>query len=138
MSGLITFQAIVRGFLARKQLMIQKRHNTYRSRIAQEILETEIKYVNSLGNCIHEFLGPLQNATKGQNDKTEVPILDVSTIRTIFSDIKMIHSFHMESVLKVIFLRVEKWNLYQCLGDIFLQIVKRFFFFSLFFTQRLY
>jgi len=35
----------------------------------------------------------------------------------------MIHSFHMQSVLKVIFLRVEKWNLYQCLGDIFLQIM---------------
>ena len=99
-----------------------KRHNAYRSKIANEILETEIKYVNSLGNCIHEFVSPLQNAAKGQGDPS-VPVLDTPTIRTIFSDIKMIHNFHMQSVLKDIFLRVEKWNLYQCMGDIFLQIV---------------
>ena len=124
--ALTKFQAVVRGFLARKHIVVIKRHNAYRSRVAKEILETENHYVESLNTCINEYLIPLQNASANPSKtktKISAPSLQTSTIRTIFSDIKMIHTFHLYSVLNVILPRVESWNIYQCLGDIFLKIV---------------
>lgn len=118
-------------------MAVKRRHNAYRSRVAKEILETEKKYVESLELCISKFLTPLQSVSvsprmsKPRNMEADLlsnppPILQPYTIRKIFSDIKMIYSFHLAAVLKPIEPRVEQWNIYQCLGDIFLQIVSFF------------
>lgn len=118
--GIIQFQAVVRGHIERKRLLKLRRHNAYRSRVAAEILETETRYVESLKECIKWFLMPLQNAHLMEE---MVPILPKAKIRTIFSDMKILYNFHEQSILSSIRPRVENWNIYQCVGDIFLNIV---------------
>eukprot|EP00012_Vannella_robusta_P001244 CAMPEP_0206192088 /NCGR_PEP_ID=MMETSP0166-20121206/5746_1 /ASSEMBLY_ACC=CAM_ASM_000260 /TAXON_ID=95228 /ORGANISM="Vannella robusta, Strain DIVA3 518/3/11/1/6" /LENGTH=546 /DNA_ID=CAMNT_0053608509 /DNA_START=241 /DNA_END=1881 /DNA_ORIENTATION=- len=123
--SIVRLQAIVRGNLERKKLRKIKRHNAYRSNVAKEILETETRYVESLKTCISHYMTPLQNASREASGKAQntAPIIPKPVLRSLFSDLRIIYNFHEQSILSKILPRVESWNLYQCLGDIFLEII---------------
>ena len=119
-NGMIKLQALVRGFLTRKHIRDKKKKaEAYRFRVVKEILETEEKYVSSLGSCIEHFLDPLVGS-----EHPEIPEVTRDQVRAIFSDIRIIHQFHKESILDVIRPRIEQWDNTQRLGDVFLRIVR--------------
>jgi hypothetical protein len=63
------------------------------------------------------WLTPLKEA-----EVAGTPILSRDDIRSIFSDITVIHSFNSQ-LLKEIETRVSGWHSGACIGDIFLRIV---------------
>eukprot|EP01112_Ceratiomyxa_fruticulosa_P020320 TRINITY_DN688_c0_g1_i1.p1 TRINITY_DN688_c0_g1~~TRINITY_DN688_c0_g1_i1.p1 ORF type:complete len:868 (+),score=238.12 TRINITY_DN688_c0_g1_i1:281-2884(+) len=119
--GFSKFQALYRGYKARLAYKNRVRDIAFRERVAKEILSTEESYVKSLGLCINFYLLPMQdgnNLTKGK------PLLTKDQVRSIFSDIQIIHSFN-ENLLKDLQNRISgtNWFINQKLGDRFLQVV---------------
>ncbi|EFA79330.1 RhoGEF domain-containing protein [Heterostelium album PN500] len=107
--GFIAFQSLWRGFKCRKLLTKIKRDCAYRDKITQEIFKTEKDYVTNLSICINNYMTPLKE------------LLNKDQIKTIFSDIQIIHAFGQKLIEKLR-PRIESWNHRQRLGDIFLEI----------------
>lgn len=119
--------------------MYQKRvrDQAYRDNVAKEILSTEqgsknfitsififvLVYVKNLGLCISVFLNPLREAIAKKK-----PIIEESQIKALFSDIEIIHQFN-KNLLADLEPIVENWSPKQCLGKIFLKIVRIYVFF---------
>jgi len=115
------FQARVRGALTRNSYRKRVRDAYYRGKIAKEILDTEIAYVDNLKICIENYYKPLKAAAESK----KTSILTVEQLRKLFSDIEIIHGLNSqfkESVQQ----RVEKWSNTQCISDVFLNIVGSF------------
>lgn len=109
-------QALVKGWLARTRYRALVRHQAYRDRVAQEILSTERVYVEHLEFMFKHILQPLRTAVEANN-----PILTDNEIRLIFSETEVLLNYN-RLLLVQLEQRVLKWNVHQCLGDIFLQI----------------
>ena len=92
----------------------------YRSRVAHEILDTESFYVKSMNQCITVWLNPLNDAIASGS-----PLINAADVRAIFSDIALLYTFNSE-LYSEIESRVAKWGTYECLGDIFLRLVRSF------------
>eukprot|EP01133_Synstelium_polycarpum_P001194 gene1194-1376_t len=107
--GFIAFQTLWRGFKARKLLNKMKRDGAYRDKITQEIFKTETDYVNNLSICISEYMNPMKE------------LVSKDQIKSVFSDIQIIHSFGQKLIEKLR-PRIDAWDHYQKLGDIFLEI----------------
>lgn len=109
-------QALVKGWIARNRFRSMVRHQAYRDRVAHEILSTERVYVEHLEFLFKYVLQPLRLALENNN-----PILPENEIRAIFSETEVILNYN-RLLLVQLEQRVGKWNVHQCLGDIFLQI----------------
>ncbi len=72
--------------------------------------------------CINVYLAPLREATAKKK-----PIIDEQQIRAIFSDIEIIHGFN-KRLLSELEPIVGNFSPQQCLGNIFLKIVRHFFY----------
>jgi len=96
------------------------RNVAYRSRVAHEILDTESFYVKSMNQCITVWLNPLNEAIASGS-----PLINAADVRAIFSDIALLYTFNSE-LYSEIESRVAKWGTYECLGDIFLRLVRSF------------
>eukprot|EP01102_Stenamoeba_stenopodia_P016660 TRINITY_DN5843_c0_g1_i1.p1 TRINITY_DN5843_c0_g1~~TRINITY_DN5843_c0_g1_i1.p1 ORF type:complete len:134 (+),score=28.75 TRINITY_DN5843_c0_g1_i1:201-602(+) len=64
---IIKCQAIVRGWLARRSLIKRKKQFQERSKVANEILQTERDYVNSLKRLVTVWLRPLNTMLSEKN-----------------------------------------------------------------------
>lgn len=105
-----------RGRIARR---IQQKRVTdiaYRARVAQEILSTEMQYVQLLLLLKRMFLDPLM-----QSQQTTKPILPLDDVKAIFSSLEVICAYNTD-LLEQLKPRVQDWSPQQRLGDIFLQI----------------
>ena len=109
--------AAARSRIARR---IQQKRVTdvaYRARVAQEILSTEMVYVQSLKMLKRVFLDPLM-ASATSNTK---PLLTLDEVKAIFSSLEVICAYN-DNLLEQLQPRVQDWSPQQRLGDIFLQI----------------
>uniref|UniRef100_A0A8C5PGD9 FYVE, RhoGEF and PH domain-containing protein 4 n=1 Tax=Leptobrachium leishanense TaxID=445787 RepID=A0A8C5PGD9_9ANUR len=78
--------------------------------IANELLETERTYVSRL-DLLQTFNGALDNEAQKGSFSVDVP-------KTIFSNIKSIHSFHTSFLLPDLEKRMEEWSVNPRIGDI--------------------
>eukprot|EP00027_Filamoeba_sp_ATCC50430_P016850 CAMPEP_0168571736 /NCGR_PEP_ID=MMETSP0413-20121227/17521_1 /TAXON_ID=136452 /ORGANISM="Filamoeba nolandi, Strain NC-AS-23-1" /LENGTH=753 /DNA_ID=CAMNT_0008604661 /DNA_START=30 /DNA_END=2291 /DNA_ORIENTATION=+ len=115
--GFARFQAVYRSYVARKLYQKRVRDQAYRDNVAKEILSTEQTYVQNLGTCIKCYYNPLKEAIANKK-----PIIDDTQLKTIFSDIVLIHSLN-EQLLKELKPIVENWSPNKCLGQIFIKIM---------------
>jgi len=122
---IVRIQSVIRRHLVLKQYRQKVRNLAYRQRVAREILQTEENYVEALRMCVELYLNPLQAVSGHGKLSSEVIVPSVSKkdIRAIFSDLAVIQRFHETSILEKIRPRVENWQPYVCLGDIFLEIM---------------
>lgn len=109
-------QACVKGWIARNKYRSMVRHQAYRDRVAHEILSTERVYVEHLEFLFKNILLPLRAAAEANN-----PIISDNEIRAIFNETESLLNYN-RLLLVQLEQRVGKWNVQQCLGDIFLQI----------------
>lgn len=109
-------QALVKGWIARNRFRSMIRHQAYRDRVAHEILDTERVYVEHLEFLFKCVLVPLRAAVEANN-----PIISDNEIRVIFNETEVLLNYN-RLLLVQLEQRVGKWNVHQCLGDIFLQI----------------
>lgn len=110
-------QALVKGWIARNKYRSMVRHQAYRDRVAHEILSTERVYVEHLEFLFKNILLPLRAAAESNS-----PIISENEIRAIFNETESLLNYN-RLLLEKLEQRVGKWNVHQCLGDIFLQIV---------------
>ena len=82
----------------------------------KELFETEKTYVKILDAMVNIFLRPL----------TTAGIIDTLQIRAIFSNVETIWLLN-STLLDDITERFNNWHMDQKIGDIFLQIVKKFY-----------
>ena len=82
----------------------------------KELFETEKTYVKILDAMVNIFLRPL----------TTAGIIDTLQIRAIFSNVETIWLLN-STLLDDITERLNNWHMDQKIGDIFLQIVKKFY-----------
>ena len=82
----------------------------------KELFETEKTYVKILDAMVNIFLRPL----------TAAGIIDTLQIRAIFSNVETIWLLN-STLLDDITERLNNWHMDQKIGDIFLQIVKKFY-----------
>lgn len=106
-----------RGRIARRVQQKRVTDVAYRARVAQEILSTELIYVQSLKMLKRVFLDPLM-ASATSNAK---PILPLDEVKAIFSSLEVICAYN-DNLLEQLQPRVQDWSPQQRLGDIFLQI----------------
>lgn len=85
-----------------------------RSRIAQELLETEGSYVKSLAVMVKKFQNPLLNMASSPK-----PLASEADIRTMFSSIEIIYSIN-SMLLEGLNAKLRKWSSRQTIGDVFL------------------
>ena len=84
-----------------------------RSKIAHEVLDTEVTYVNALDDLMHIFVAPLQEALKrGQ------PILDAPDVAMFANQFAPIIGFNTR-FLAALKKRVKAWRLGACIADLF-------------------
>eukprot|EP01105_Mastigella_eilhardi_P006499 TRINITY_DN18058_c0_g1_i1.p1 TRINITY_DN18058_c0_g1~~TRINITY_DN18058_c0_g1_i1.p1 ORF type:complete len:762 (-),score=221.75 TRINITY_DN18058_c0_g1_i1:78-2282(-) len=123
--GYTRFQAVWRGHKARKYLKKLVRDSAYRKRVANELLQTEVDYVDSLERCIQVYLVPFE--------KNAVPMKVVTEqqVRDIFSDIRIIHQVNSELLVG---LRpvIKNWSHNTCLGKTFKNMVAIFNLYSMY------
>lgn len=98
----------------------RKRH---RLKIIQEIVSSEVSYVQSLNTLVDVFIVPLQ--TLGTNDETR--IVDQASISKLFSNVEMITRLN-EKLLADLKQRVEQdWEAKgERIGDLFVQFAPYF------------
>jgi hypothetical protein len=91
-----------------------KRQQAFRSKVAQELFDTENSYTKGLKSCIDVYLTRLRDVKK--------PVIDKAQLKTLFSDIEIIYALNSK-LRDEIEQRVSKWSASQRLGDIFMKIV---------------
>eukprot|EP01103_Thecamoeba_quadrilineata_P017291 TRINITY_DN6063_c0_g1_i1.p1 TRINITY_DN6063_c0_g1~~TRINITY_DN6063_c0_g1_i1.p1 ORF type:complete len:925 (+),score=193.04 TRINITY_DN6063_c0_g1_i1:24-2798(+) len=115
-SGVVLLQALIRrGVAIRKhqKLVVEW---AYRTKIANEIYQTEKAYVSTLSSVIKLYIEPLRN-----HSETEQPFITSTQIKTIFSCLEVIYAYN-KNLLESISQRFHSWSPNQYLGDIFLEI----------------
>jgi hypothetical protein len=116
---IIVAQRIVKKWLARRELKnleIQKKKIQHRNEVANEILQSERNYVNSLKVLINVFLKPMREAVL-----LGKPILSHEALSCIFSCVEVIININSE-LLKEIESKMTRWNNTQKLGDVFIKL----------------
>lgn len=111
---LIRIQSALKAFHHR----IYYRRFVYKTRIAEEILQTEETYVNDLGVIIDVFLAQFRSALSNQTSGSKQKLLDNNEIKIVFSDIEALHGIHKQ-FLDQLRGRMANWHIDQSLGDIF-------------------
>lgn len=91
-----------------------------RTRVAQELLDTEGTYVRNLAIVIKKFQNPLF-----QIARTKKPLLPTDKIRLIFSSIEIIFGCNT-MLLEGLNQRMARWSSKQYLGDVFLYMADFF------------
>eukprot|EP01122_Echinamoeba_exundans_P006141 TRINITY_DN1672_c0_g1_i2.p1 TRINITY_DN1672_c0_g1~~TRINITY_DN1672_c0_g1_i2.p1 ORF type:complete len:699 (-),score=200.58 TRINITY_DN1672_c0_g1_i2:10-2106(-) len=108
-------QAVGRGHMTRLLYKKRVRMQAFRTKVAQEVLDTENSYVKSLKTCIDIFLNPLRDPS------VKKPLVDKLQIKTLFSDIEIIYGFNVK-LKEDIEARFKSWSAGQRLGDIFSKV----------------
>jgi hypothetical protein len=85
-----------------------------RTRIVQELLETEGSYVKSLAVMVKKFQNPLLNMATSSK-----PLALESDVRTMFSSIEIIYSIN-SMLLEGLNAKMRRWSTKQTIGDVFL------------------
>eukprot|EP01117_Protostelium_nocturnum_P009756 TRINITY_DN3487_c0_g1_i2.p1 TRINITY_DN3487_c0_g1~~TRINITY_DN3487_c0_g1_i2.p1 ORF type:complete len:1224 (+),score=478.26 TRINITY_DN3487_c0_g1_i2:243-3914(+) len=107
-------QRIARKALQRRAISNIVKDAVMRKKLAQEIYETEKSYVNHLLIVINHFKTPLSVRLNSAGK----PLVEPEDIKTIFSDIEVIHginSLFLEAFEK----KITSWSPLQVLSDVF-------------------
>eukprot|EP01103_Thecamoeba_quadrilineata_P016791 TRINITY_DN5723_c0_g1_i2.p1 TRINITY_DN5723_c0_g1~~TRINITY_DN5723_c0_g1_i2.p1 ORF type:complete len:678 (+),score=96.17 TRINITY_DN5723_c0_g1_i2:266-2035(+) len=113
---LILVQSLIRGRTARECYHKHVRDAAYRAKIAKEIYQTEVSYVNALQIIMNIFMEPLKTSAD-----TDQQLLNKQQFKSIFSEIEVI-SAYAQTLLRQLEPRIENWSPQQSLGDIFINI----------------
>lgn len=108
-------QAISRGYMTRLMYHKRVRMQAFRTKVAQEVLDTENSYTKGLKTCIDTFLNPLRDPA------VKKPLVDKIQLKTLFSDIEIIFAFNVK-LREDLEARLKTWSAGQRLGDIFVKI----------------
>ncbi|KAH3763567.1 guanine nucleotide exchange factor [Pelomyxa schiedti] len=108
-AGFTRFQAYWRGYRARKAYQKLTREAAYRRQVANELLQTEVEYVKSLGIAIEAFMKPMQTKAIATHLLTE------EQFHSIFSELEVIHGVNLQ-LLEVLKPIVTTWQPNSCLG----------------------
>eukprot|EP01132_Coremiostelium_polycephalum_P006205 gene6205-7727_t len=113
----IIIQRAARRWLERSRQRAIAFDSAYRERIVQEIIKTEIEYLNRLAFLKDNVLKELREAIeKGQ------PIISNDEIRIIFSEIEIIWAYNCR-LLADFQQRTKEWNQNTMISDIFLKFI---------------
>eukprot|EP01097_Dermamoeba_algensis_P011620 TRINITY_DN905_c0_g1_i2.p1 TRINITY_DN905_c0_g1~~TRINITY_DN905_c0_g1_i2.p1 ORF type:complete len:484 (-),score=110.96 TRINITY_DN905_c0_g1_i2:623-2074(-) len=113
----IRIQTAWRRFICRRRYKRRMRQELFRSKVALEIYNTEVVYINSLKNLCKVFLDPLRKA-----EAEGKPVISKEQIKLLFGEIESILGFNSQ-LLTMLEPRVKAWSKQSCLGDVFLVIV---------------
>jgi len=109
---------MIKGFLSRKVYGQRVKDVKYRENVANEIYETEIRYVDQLEYLIKLFFDPL-----GEDARQQQRLMEENEVRTVFSSIKIIYNCNM--LLKEdIKARIDNWAANVKVGDIFVKMTE--------------
>ncbi|GAM27886.1 hypothetical protein SAMD00019534_110620, partial [Acytostelium subglobosum LB1] len=110
----VKVQAVVRGYLARRQY---KRIKNRRD-VAMELLTTERSYINSLQILAQEYLTPLRKMSEQLNITT-----NVDNLKSLSDNIAVITNINT-SLLNLFKQRIESkpWHCHTLFGDIFFKL----------------
>jgi len=98
-----------------KQLQLAKQYFK-RTKIFEEILETETSYVYNLCILIKKFQNPLNAISKSPD-----PFINTKDVKAIFSDLENIHSVNT-ILLECLNAKMKSWSSKQIIGDVFLHM----------------
>jgi len=113
---IVKSQSLVRRWLAKRYYADLVHKYDRRSKVAHEILNSELNYIKSLDILKTVFLDPLRESLSSNK-----PILGLEKIGLIFSNIEFIRSINGElyTGLKA---RIDNWSPTQKLGDLFVEM----------------
>lgn len=120
---IIRFQAVFRGWRARKSYRVLARKAAFREKVVRELLSTEKSYVDNLNICISTFLTPLDEAAKSP----KTTIISTEDVKSIFSVLVIIRNFNAK-MLGELEARIgsSKWGPNGCVGDILFNNISDF------------
>lgn len=110
----VTVQRVFRRWKWRRFVRRMTEREEHRRHCANEILTTEVKYVEQLGILVDLLMNPLV-------DRKKDDVLNVADIKVLFSDVAVIKAVN-ESLLATLTERVAHWSRMQKLGDIFIKV----------------
>lgn len=114
--GINQLVASMRGHLNRKKHLHRVKCESFRKKVVNEILETELTYVSHLKILMEFFYEPLLT-----NSNSQKPMMSIEEFKSIFSSLDIIKSYN-EQLLSNITPRIENWSPTQKIGDIFVEM----------------
>ncbi|PRP76763.1 hypothetical protein PROFUN_14888 [Planoprotostelium fungivorum] len=113
---LVLCQSCVRRWVARRRVFHRVECQKQRTRILQEIIQTEITYIRSMKIVDEDYMERMRCLTV-----EEEPWFTKEDMKVVFSDIQVILKFH-ENFLQLLEERWTNWSVFRCVGDIFLSM----------------
>ncbi|KAK5583173.1 hypothetical protein RB653_004764 [Dictyostelium firmibasis] len=111
----IRIQRATRAWIERNRKKIQARDSAYRERIVQEIMKTEVEYINRLAFLNDHILKDLREAIEKGS-----PIISQEEIQSIFSEVSIILSYNKRLLIDLEN-RTKDWKVDTLIGDIFIK-----------------
>lgn len=106
----LTIQNVVRIIISSRRLLDRARKHIFRTKIASELLTTEVTYCHDLDNLILV-----------QGKLREEGVIDEEELEKIFCNIPEIQKIH-KNLKSLTTDKMDNWNFGQTMGDIFYNI----------------
>jgi len=120
--SIVRLQALVRGWLVRRRVASQLKNARQRTKLAKEILQTEVDYVRHIRSVVEGYLRPLHGANEARRRTDQTPYCTEQEFDNIFLNLEVILNTNT-TILTTLEKEMANYNPWTtCLGKVFLQI----------------